>query len=139
MMSILFRNNKQHDQERCKDHKPRDVAKRGSKKSRSNEVPRDSSTSSSINCKFGAGNVVNLTVNGGKISRVKSVRDIEEHSEAKGGLKIKRIIKIKSREREKEKRFELCKKKILMGEKCKPLHGSLHYDKNGVLVPEDFT
>lgn len=34
--------------------------------------------------------------------------------------------------------MELCKKRILMGDKCKPLNisGSLHYDKNGVLLPE---
>ncbi|CAK7340600.1 unnamed protein product [Dovyalis caffra] len=33
---------------------------------------------------------------------------------------------------------ELCKKRILMGEKCKPLNlsGSLHYDKDGILMPE---
>lgn len=35
--------------------------------------------------------------------------------------------------------IELCKKKILMGEKCRPLHksGTLHYDENGVLLPEE--
>ncbi|KAK4427626.1 hypothetical protein Salat_1531600 [Sesamum alatum] len=35
--------------------------------------------------------------------------------------------------------LELCKKRILMGEKCRPLNisGTLHYDKNGVLLPED--
>lgn len=34
--------------------------------------------------------------------------------------------------------LELCKKRILMGRKCKPLNpsGSLLYDENGVLVPE---
>ncbi|KAJ6883388.1 hypothetical protein NC652_030575 [Populus alba x Populus x berolinensis] len=33
---------------------------------------------------------------------------------------------------------ELCKKRILMGEKCKPLSfsGSLHYDEDGTLLPE---
>ncbi|KAJ6694487.1 hypothetical protein OIU85_005194 [Salix viminalis] len=33
---------------------------------------------------------------------------------------------------------ELCKKRILMGEKCKPLNlsGSLHYDEDGILLPE---
>nr|GMD46921.1 hypothetical protein CDL12_18591 [Ipomoea batatas]GMD69386.1 hypothetical protein CDL12_18591 [Ipomoea batatas] len=38
----------------------------------------------------------------------------------------------------KEEEIELCKKRILMGEKCKPLNvsGSLHYDQNGVLLPE---
>ncbi|KAJ6876671.1 hypothetical protein NC651_029620 [Populus alba x Populus x berolinensis] len=33
---------------------------------------------------------------------------------------------------------ELCKKRILMGERCKPLSfsGSLHYDEDGTLLPE---
>lgn len=34
--------------------------------------------------------------------------------------------------------LELCKKRILMGRKCKPLNisGTLLYDKNGILIPE---
>ncbi|OWM72447.1 hypothetical protein CDL15_Pgr018332 [Punica granatum] len=34
--------------------------------------------------------------------------------------------------------FELCRKRILMGRKCKPLNssGSLQYDENGILLPE---
>ncbi|XP_016447247.1 uncharacterized protein LOC107772263 [Nicotiana tabacum] len=34
--------------------------------------------------------------------------------------------------------LELCKKRILMGDKCRPLSasGSLHYDQNGILLPE---
>ncbi|KAL7003127.1 hypothetical protein U1Q18_004284 [Sarracenia purpurea var. burkii] len=34
---------------------------------------------------------------------------------------------------------ELCKKRILMGEKCRPLNlsGKLNYDKNGVLLAEE--
>lgn len=34
---------------------------------------------------------------------------------------------------------ELCKKKILMGEKCRPLNksGTLQYDENGILLPEE--
>lgn len=33
----------------------------------------------------------------------------------------------------------LCKKRILMGEKCRPLHqsGTLKYDKDGILLPEN--
>lgn len=136
MSTLLFRNhNKLRDQEQCKDHKPRNLARQVSKESRSNEVPCSTST----NCKFGFGNVVSSTVNGERMSREKTSKTAK-NSEVKGGLKIKRIVKLKSRERQKtEKRFELCKKKILMGEKCRPLHGSLHYDKNGVLVPEEFS
>ncbi|KAL2254157.1 UNVERIFIED_CONTAM: hypothetical protein Sindi_0210400 [Sesamum indicum] len=38
-----------------------------------------------------------------------------------------------------DRELELCKKRILMGEKCRPLNisGTLHYDKYGVLLPED--
>ncbi|GAV88070.1 hypothetical protein CFOL_v3_31494 [Cephalotus follicularis] len=41
-------------------------------------------------------------------------------------------------EREDRGDKELCKKRILMGERCKPLNysGSLHYDINGILLPE---
>ncbi|KAJ6775411.1 F2P16.13 PROTEIN-RELATED [Salix purpurea] len=41
-------------------------------------------------------------------------------------------------ERREEGGEELCKKRILMGEKCKPLNfsGSLHYDEDGILLPE---
>ncbi|KAK3198080.1 hypothetical protein Dsin_021495 [Dipteronia sinensis] len=33
---------------------------------------------------------------------------------------------------------ELCKKRILMGERCKPLNisGTLHYDQDGILLPD---
>ncbi|KAF5740009.1 hypothetical protein HS088_TW11G00072 [Tripterygium wilfordii] len=36
---------------------------------------------------------------------------------------------------------ELCKKRILMGEKCKPLNysGTLQYDKEGMLLPDTFS
>ncbi|CAA3007035.1 Hypothetical predicted protein [Olea europaea subsp. europaea] len=56
----------------------------------------------------------------------------------------KRIMKkliIRDGEEEKEERseMELCKKRILMGEKCRPLNlsGALHYDKDGILLPEE--
>lgn len=37
--------------------------------------------------------------------------------------------------------LELCKKRILMGSKCKPLNASgvLRYDENGILVPEELS
>ncbi|KAI5658639.1 hypothetical protein M9H77_27432 [Catharanthus roseus] len=39
----------------------------------------------------------------------------------------------------KEGGYELCKKRILMGGKCKPLNlsGKLRYDENGILLPEE--
>ena len=40
---------------------------------------------------------------------------------------------------EEKEGLQLCKKRILMGGKCKPLSisGALHYDKNGILLPEE--
>nr|GLL37352.1 hypothetical protein CDL12_18591 [Ipomoea trifida] len=54
------------------------------------------------------------------------------------GAVKKRFARIRSCRIRKEEEIELCKKRILMGEKCKPLNvsGSLHYDQNGVLLPE---
>lgn len=42
-------------------------------------------------------------------------------------------------EEEERSEMKLCKKRILMGEKCSPLNlsGALHYDTNGVLLPEE--
>ncbi|KNA19334.1 hypothetical protein SOVF_060500 [Spinacia oleracea] len=142
IMSFVFRNDKSRGKDhQCQDNKPRNMAKQNSKKSRSKEVTSSSAASTSKNCKFGVSDVASHTVNGERVNnRVNSVKkngENGENVEAKGGVKIKRIIKVKIREKEKvEKRFELCKKKILMGEKCRPLHGRLHYDKNGVLVPQ---
>nr|GME14127.1 hypothetical protein CDL12_18591 [Ipomoea batatas] len=58
-------------------------------------------------------------------------------SSSVGAMK-KRFARIRSCRIRKEEEIELCKKRILMGEKCKPLNvsGSLHYDQNGVLLPE---
>ena len=77
-----------------------------------NEVPAISSK----DCRFGAGNGIRV------------------------GLKMKKMMKIKSKKKEKvENGYELCKKRILMGKKCKPLLGSpLLYDNNGVLIPQHF-
>ncbi|KAL7205332.1 hypothetical protein ACSBR2_018309 [Camellia fascicularis] len=62
---------------------------------------------------------------------------------ARSGGERKKVIKKrdeeeKNGEKEEEEAEELCKKRILMGEKCRPLNlsGALHYDKNGVLLPE---
>ncbi|CAO2832839.1 unnamed protein product [Amaranthus hypochondriacus] len=56
------------------------------------------------------------------------------------GLKMKKMMKIKSKKKEKDENgYELCKKRILMGKKCKPILGNpLLYDNNGVLIPQHF-
>lgn len=63
----------------------------------------------------------------GKFTGKKSKKRVEEEHREKEGDEI-----------EDTGDDELCKKRILMGEKCKPLNasGALHYDKNGVLLPE---
>ncbi|VFQ84955.1 unnamed protein product [Cuscuta campestris] len=53
-----------------------------------------------------------------------------------GDPEIQRLMR--NEEDEEEEGIELCKKRILMGDKCKALSqsGRLHYDENGVLLPE---
>ncbi|CAH9087444.1 unnamed protein product [Cuscuta europaea] len=60
--------------------------------------------------------------NRGYYTQIQSIRNPEEADD----------------EEEKEEGIELCKKRILMGDRCKPLSisGRLNYDKNGVLLPE---
>ncbi|KAH7866336.1 hypothetical protein Vadar_019053 [Vaccinium darrowii] len=73
-----------------------------------------------------------IRVSNRKIRRGKSVREkeITDRAEKNGD----------ENEKEEEGRGEeeLCKKRILMGEKCRPLNqsGVLHYDENGVILPE---
>ena len=58
-----------------------------------------------------------------------------------GLRKLGRVVSMRKYEGQEEcGSDELCKKRIIMGKKCRPLNvsGSLHYDKNGVLVPEEF-
>lgn len=124
MMSFMFKKDKQLDHEQCKDHK------QVSNKSMLKEVP-SRLASTSKDSKFGVG--IDSSVD--ELSRSKSDKN-RENVEVKGGFKMKKMMKIRNRKKD---QFELCKKKILMGEKCRPLHGSLHYDKNGVLVAEDFS
>ncbi|CAI9764249.1 unnamed protein product [Fraxinus pennsylvanica] len=51
----------------------------------------------------------------------------------------KLIIRDGEEEEEERSEMELCKKRILMGEKCRPLNlsGALHYDTDGILLPEE--
>ncbi|KAG6427198.1 hypothetical protein SASPL_111439 [Salvia splendens] len=52
--------------------------------------------------------------------------------------KVKLRLKTKTKSANKEPPEELCKKRILMGEKCRALNlsGVLHYDNQGILLPE---
>ncbi|CAI9768939.1 unnamed protein product [Fraxinus pennsylvanica] len=53
---------------------------------------------------------------------------------------LEKVLKCDGGEEEEERsEVELCKKRILMGEKCRPLNlsGVLHYDTDGVLLPEE--
>lgn len=79
-----------------------------------------------------------MGVNCRKVKRVRSVKNRVKQSEGKletgegkeGG---------NEKEKETKKDEELCKKRILMGGKCRPLNvsGVLHYDQDGILLPED--
>uniref|UniRef100_A0A3Q7ENT3 Uncharacterized protein n=1 Tax=Solanum lycopersicum TaxID=4081 RepID=A0A3Q7ENT3_SOLLC len=53
-------------------------------------------------------------------------------------VKQERVCKHEDEEEQEKVELELCKKRILMGGKCRPLSasGSLHYDQNGILLPE---
>ncbi|KAL7585007.1 hypothetical protein Lser_V15G46344 [Lactuca serriola] len=60
----------------------------------------------------------------------------------KGLQKLGRVVSMRKdegHERE-DGRVELCKMRIIMGKRCRPLNvsGALHYDEDGILVPEDF-
>ncbi|XP_060219299.1 uncharacterized protein LOC132646003 [Lycium barbarum] len=64
------------------------------------------------------------------IRRLKSIHKKE--------VKRERECKHEDEEEQEIVELELCKKRILMGGKCRPLSasGSLHYDRNGILLPE---
>ncbi|MCD7446460.1 hypothetical protein HAX54_007773 [Datura stramonium] len=53
-------------------------------------------------------------------------------------VKQEKECKHEDEKEQEEVELELCKKRILMGGKCRPLSasGSLHYDQNGILLPE---
>lgn len=53
-------------------------------------------------------------------------------------VKQGREYKHQDEEEQEKVELELCKKRILMGGKCRPLSasGSLHYDQDGILLPE---
>ncbi|KAL1549768.1 hypothetical protein AAHA92_17825 [Salvia divinorum] len=53
-------------------------------------------------------------------------------------VKLRLKTKTKTTASNKEPPEELCKKRILMGEKCRALNlsGVLHYDNQGILLPE---
>lgn len=75
--------------------------------------------------------VSNRKVRRGRSVRKKEITDRAEGNENEGE-------KEEEEEERGEEEEELCKKRILMGQKCRPLHqsGVLRYDGNGVLLPE---
>ncbi|KAK2638022.1 hypothetical protein Ddye_025817 [Dipteronia dyeriana] len=70
----------------------------------------------------------------GKLKRVSS-RVAIQRLKIGGSMREKSSIQKIEEERVDE---ELCKKRILMGERCKPLNisGTLHYDQDGILLPD---
>ncbi|KAJ8426583.1 hypothetical protein Cgig2_018051 [Carnegiea gigantea] len=143
IMSNLTKNTHKSRDYRSNDHKTAKTIKSGSssssvsslcvkgKSGKNQLLCRSSDPDELCDSGVGVGHSVNV-VNRGKISRAKSGK-MKAIRGKKEGLKMKGFIKIKRKGKE-EPRFELCKKKILMGEKCRPLNGCLHYDKNGILL-----
>nr|XP_043618833.1 uncharacterized protein LOC122590719 [Erigeron canadensis] len=93
-----------------------------SKKIKDDDKKQSTNTTTNVSCKVGMlARVPSRGLNGlRKVGRAVSMR---KHEEEEG---------------KEDEGDELCKKRIMMGNKCRPLNvsGSLHYDKNGVLVPE---
>ncbi|GAB2277384.1 hypothetical protein Dimus_012088 [Dionaea muscipula] len=52
----------------------------------------------------------------------------------------RRVVSSKKKKKELGEVYELCKKRILLGNKCKTMNpsGELRYDSNGVLIAEDY-
>ncbi|XWS30323.1 hypothetical protein CRYUN_Cryun24cG0107200 [Craigia yunnanensis] len=63
-------------------------------------------------------------------------KTLTSHRKLKTAGSIKKMISVQMGG--KSEKQELCKKRILMGGKCRPLNhsGIIHYDENGVLLPE---
>lgn len=80
------------------------------------------------------------TFNWASIKRQKACYCISRRVKAihKRLVKQERECKHEDEEEQEKVELELCKKRILMGGKCRPLgaSGSLHYDQNGMLLPE---
>lgn len=75
--------------------------------------------------------------NGSKLARNPS-----GYRKIRRGRSMRKKVVKQSEEKENEEERgedELCKKRILKGVKCRPLNlsGDLHYDRNGVLLPEE--
>ncbi|XP_071933415.1 uncharacterized protein [Coffea arabica] len=76
-----------------------------------------------------------------QLARIPSRRCSSHKKRRHAKLKLKKGIqqgKESEEEDEESGGIELCKKKILMGRKCRPLNksGTLQYDENGILLPE---
>lgn len=77
--------------------------------------------------------VIGKQESSGKLVRVVSSTVVQTRRN-----KLRKFNK-KDLEKGKDGDVELCKKRILMGGKCKPLNisGTLHYDNNGILLPDE--
>ncbi|KAL2469120.1 uncharacterized protein Fot_50696 [Forsythia ovata] len=83
----------------------------------------------------GGARQINCSKNLNEIRRVKP-----NYERIRSGKRVsEKVIKQDHGEEEERSEVELCKKRILMGEKCRPLNmsGALHYDTDGVLLPEE--
>ncbi|KAM7474191.1 hypothetical protein LguiB_021434 [Lonicera macranthoides] len=99
---------------------------------------RKKSSNRSNSDQVGAKLLMGKQENGSKLARNPS-----GNRKIRRGRSMRKKVVKQSKERENEEverqEDELCKKRILKGVKCRPLNlsGDLHYDRNGVLLPEE--
>ncbi|KAL3515995.1 hypothetical protein ACH5RR_022897 [Cinchona calisaya] len=82
------------------------------------------------------------SVHAGKLTRIPSRRSCSRKKGRHAKFMLNKVIQQgeeSEKEEEESRGIELCKKKILMGEKCRPLNksGILQYDENGFLLLEE--
>ncbi|XVF57548.1 hypothetical protein PTKIN_Ptkin06aG0214700 [Pterospermum kingtungense] len=80
--------------------------------------------------------VVKQAENSNDLTRFRPKSTVSSNGKPKNAWSVKRMSS--ALVRGKSEKHELCKKRILMGVKCRPLNhsGRIQYDQNGVLVPD---
>ncbi|KAK9292287.1 hypothetical protein L1049_020251 [Liquidambar formosana] len=110
-------------------------------KSKSNKTSRcDSSGSDSSENGVATNCIVNGTEeNSCSLATVSSSRISFSRVKLRRENSIRKKATNQVEEEEERGEEELCKKRILMGERCRPLNmsGILQYDKNGIILPEE--
>nr|GMD03576.1 uncharacterized protein LOC107772263 [Ipomoea batatas] len=133
-----------------RDHEGGDSSGGGGGRGRASKIARirskwrkrddEENTGSRFSALFGLGKKDSeFGFNTWKISPVNKVGTSEDSfAAAAGDHREIQTPEFNRKTEEEDEGLELCKKRILMGERCRALStsGSLHYDGNGVLLPE---